>query len=305
MVRLATYNLLHGVPVLGGMSAPELDADGRPTGLTVADDGPLRAAVKALDADVIGLQEVDVDQPRSGSVHQVRAVAEALEAGHWRFAPSVSGTPGVPGWAEATDDHERASNPHLAPGTPQRRASDHAPGPRGELASIGPLYGVGLVSRLPVLEWRTTRFDPAPWSLPLMIPAEPRPQFIKVADEPRAAIAAVVEGAHGPFTVATAHLSFVPGYNVRQLRELRRWLAGLPRPLVLLGDFNLPGRVPARITGWTPLVRERTYPVMRPRAQLDHVLADGLTAAQTAGAVAVVHPLPVSDHAAVTVDLDV
>jgi endonuclease/exonuclease/phosphatase family metal-dependent hydrolase len=38
--------------------------------------------------------------------------------------------------------------------------------------------------------------------------------------------------------------------------------------------------------------------------QLDHVLADGLTADQVTGAVAEVHLLPVSDHAAVTVDLD-
>ena len=137
-----------------------------------------------------------------------------------------------------------------------------------------------------------------------MIPAEPRPRFIRVADEPRAAIAAIVEGDHGPFTVATAHLSFVPGYNVRQLRALRRWLAGVPRPLVVLGDFNLPGRMPARITGWEPLLRQPTYPSMRPRVQLDHVLVDGLTAAQRAGAKAEVRILPVSDHAAVTVDLD-
>jgi endonuclease/exonuclease/phosphatase family metal-dependent hydrolase len=58
------------------------------------------------------------------------------------------------------------------------------------------------------------------------------------------------------------------------------------------------------VTGWEPLLRERTYPVMRPRVQLDHVLADGLSPEQLAGAVAEVHLLPVSDHAAVTVDLD-
>lgn len=304
MIRLATYNLLHGVPVLGGMVTPERDDAGRATGLSVADDGPLRDAVRLLDADVIGLQEVDVDQPRSGGVHQVRSVAEALGAGWWHFAPSVSGTPGVQGWVEAGDDHERASNTYGSPSAPRRRAGDEEPGQHRGVTPIGPLYGVGLVSRLPVLEWRSTRFDPAPWSLPLLIPAEPRPQFIRVADEPRAAIAAVVEGANGPFTIATAHLSFVPGYNVRQLRALRRWLAGLPRPLVLMGDFNLPGRMPARITGWAPLVRERTYPVMKPRAQLDHVLADGLTPAQQASAAATVHQLPVSDHAAVTVDVD-
>lgn len=304
MVRLATYNLLHGVPVLGGTPAPDLDDAGRPTGLTVADDRPLRDAVRLLDADVIGLQEVDVDQPRSGGVHQVRSVAEAIGAEQWYFAPSVAGTPGLPGWVEADETHERASNAHLPDPDLRRRASDLDPGPHGTVISIGPLYGVGLVSRLPVLEWRSTRFDPAPWSLPLMIPAEPRPQFIRVADEPRAAVAAVVEGARGPFTVVTAHLSFVPGYNVRQLRALRRWLAGLPRPLVLLGDFNLPGRMPARITGWTPLARAKTYPVMKPRVQLDHILGDGLTSSQIGSATAQVHPLPVSDHAAVTIDLD-
>lgn len=284
MVRLATFNLLHGVPVSGGLGEPERDADGRPTGLpTVEDDVALRAAVAELDADVLGLQEVDVHQPRSGRVHQVRSAAEASGAEHWRFNPSVVGTPGIPGWVEADDDHQRASD-------------------AGE--DLGPLYGVGLVSRLPVLEWRTTRFDPAPLSMPLLIPAEPRPRFIRVHDEPRAAIAVVVEGERGTFTVATAHLSFVPGYNVRQLRALKRWVADLPRPLVVLGDFNLPGRLPARITGWTPLLRRPTYPSMRPRVQLDHVLVDGLTAAQLASARTDVRILPVSDHAAVTVDLD-
>ena len=307
-VRLATYNLLHGMTVLGGLPQPQRDEAGRVVGPPLAaDDRALRRAVAALDADVIGLQEVDVAQPRSGLVHQPRSVAEALGAPHWHFSASVVGTPGEHGWVVAEDRHDHASHPHLRRvlGTPE------APGERGDSdlgqsshRPSGPLYGVGLVSRLPVLEWRTTRFHAAPWSLPLLVPAEPRPRFVRVRDEPRAAIAAVVEGARGPFTVATAHLSFVPGYNVRQLRALRRWLAGLPRPLVLLGDLNLPGTIPSRVTGWTPLVRQKTYPVMGPRVQFDHVLADGLTAHQQVTAVAEVHLLQVSDHAAVTVDLD-
>jgi endonuclease/exonuclease/phosphatase family metal-dependent hydrolase len=297
-VRLATFNLLHGVPVSGGMGEPERDEKGRPIGLPpVADDTPLREAVAALDADVLGMQEVDVDQPRSGTVHQVRSAAEALGAAHWRFNPSVSGTPGFPGWVEATDEQMALVNPAPV-------AAGSASAPSSAISTAGPLYGVGLVSRLPVVEWRTTRFDPAPWSLPLLIPAEPRPQWVRVHDEPRAVVAAVVEGEHGPFTVATAHLSFVPGYNIRQLRALRKWLAGAPRPLVVLGDFNLPGRLPARITGWTPLLRQATYPSMKPRVQLDHVLVDGLSARQLGSARAEVRVLPVSDHAAVTVDLD-
>jgi len=307
-VRLATYNLLHGMTVLGGMAEPLRDASGKVVGPpVVADDVPLRAAVAQLEADVIGLQEVDVAQPRSGGAHQVRSVAEAMGAEHWHFAASVSGTPGDARWDPADVRHDDSSHPHLRWLPAHEKAEPLGPVVEsGDTSSgeDGRLYGVGLVSRLPVLEWRTTRFAPAPWSLPLMIPAEPRPQFIRVPDEPRAAIAAVVEGTHGPFTVATVHLSFVPGYNVRQLRQLTRWLVGLPRPLVLLGDFNLPGRLPARVTGWEPLLRERTYPVMRPRVQLDHVLADGLSPEQLAGAVAEVHLLPVSDHAAVTVDLD-
>jgi len=307
-VRLATYNLLHGTTVLGGMAEPARDASGKVVGPPlVADDLPLRAAVAQLDADVIGLQEVDVDQPRSGGAHQVRSVAEAIGAQHWHFAASVSGTPGDAHWDPADVRHDDSSHPHLRWLPAHEKVGPVGPPVESGDTSDedhGPLYGVGLVSRLPVLEWRSTRFAPAPWSLPLMIPAEPRPQFIRVPDEPRAAIAAVIEGTHGPFTVATVHLSFVPGYNIRQLRQLTRWLVGLPRPLVLLGDFNLPGRLPARVTGWERLLRERTYPVMRPRVQLDHVLADGLSPQQLATAVPEVHLLPVSDHAAVTVDLD-
>jgi endonuclease/exonuclease/phosphatase family metal-dependent hydrolase len=313
-IRLATFNLLHGMPVLGGVPEPPRDAAGRVLGPPVFDDdGPLRRAVAALDADVIGLQEVDVAQPRSGRVHQVRSVAEALHAPHWRFAPSVSGTPGEPGWQPADAHQDQTSHPLTrVPDGETRLGSSAYDIPHAEphaadehdLTLVGPLYGVGLVSRLPVLEWRTTRFDASPWSLPLMVPAEPRPRFARVADEPRAAIAAVVSGARGPFTVVNVHLSFVPGHNVRQLRALRAWLAGLPRPLVLLGDLNLPGSLPSRITGWAPLLRQATYPVMKPRAQLDHVLADGFTAHLQATAVAEVRPLPVSDHAAVTVDLD-
>ena len=331
-VRLATFNLLHGVTVLGGVGQPQRDASGKAIGPPrVESDEPLRLAVAALDADVIGLQEVDVAQPRSSLAHQVRAVAEALDAPHWRFAPSVSGTPGEPGWQPATASQDQTSHPltvhpHVAGpntvaddsdlsssgGSARGSARERHDAPDGlahasdhyDVTTLGPLYGVGLVSRLPVLEWRTTRFDAAPWSLPLLVPGDRRPQVIRVADEPRAAIAAVVQGGHGPFTVATVHLSFVPGYNVRQLRHLRTWLAGLPRPLVLLGDFNLPGRLPSRITGWQPLLRAATYPSMRPRVQLDHVLVDGFTPAQLTGAIATVHLLPVSDHAAVTVDLD-
>ena len=55
---------------------------------------------------------------------------------------------------------------------------------------------------------------------------------------------------------------------------LRRRLVGLRRPLVLLGDFNLRGSVPADRTGWRPLVTGDTFPRHDPRFQIDHVLLD-------------------------------
>ena len=187
-MRVATFNVLHGVAVRDGAAATAGD---RPPG---AGSGLFGAAVAVLAADVLGLQEVDVAQPRSGGRHQVRDAAEAMAAEHWRFAPAVRGTPG--------EHHGRWQAPSRY---------DAARAAAGEPTDA--LYGVGLVCRLPVLQWRTTVFAPAPASLPLLVPGAPRPRLMWVRDEPRAAIAAVVQGPAGPLTVATVHLSFVPGWT--------------------------------------------------------------------------------------------
>ena len=122
-VRVATFNLLHGRSVAHG-------------GVDVED---LRAAAAEIDADVVGLQEVDRHQERSGVVDQTAEVAAALGAEHWRFAPSLNGTPGADeAWTRSRDD-------------------DGA-------TTTGPTYGVGLVSRLPVRSWEVRRFGPAPVS---------------------------------------------------------------------------------------------------------------------------------------------
>jgi endonuclease/exonuclease/phosphatase family metal-dependent hydrolase len=70
---------------------------------------------------------------------------------------------------------------------------------------------------------------------------------------------------------------------------------------VLLGDLNLPGRLPARLTGWRPLVTGPTFPSPAPRLQIDHVLSGDLPEAAEGGARIV--ELPLSDHRAVTVEL--
>lgn len=254
-LRFATFNLLHGLSVTSG---------------TVREDD-LRTAAFDLDADVLALQEVDRGQPRSHKTDQAAVVAAALDAHWWRFAPAVTGTPGVR-WAAA----DPLSDP------------------------TDPAYGIALVSRLPVLNWHARSFPAAPLSLPLPVPGQRG--LVRVPDHPRVALAAVLIGPDGPFTVVCAHLSFVPGWNVRQLRAIVRWLAAMPGPRLVLGDLNLPGSLPAKISRWSQLARVSTYPAWRPRVQWDHVLSDGLGY----GAVrsVEVRRMPISDHAALTIDLE-
>lgn len=238
------------------------------------DPDNLRAGAACLDADIVALQEVDRYQARSGNSHQTTTVAQALGAVWSTFVPSVWGEPGAD-WHPVddadTDDGERAA------------------------------YGIGLVSRLPVLEWDVLRFAPAPFGMPLLVPGR---GMVKVDDEPRVAVAAVVSGPTGSFTVIATHLSFVPGFNVRQLRELVRWARQRPAPRLLLGDLNLPGALPRLISGWTPLAQVATYPSWKPRVQFDHALGDGIGAHQVSDVES--RRMPVSDHNAlrITVTLD-
>ena len=265
LLRVATFNLLHGMATSSGATDPR----------------QLTAAVREVDADLIGLQEVDRGAERTGRVDQTALVARALDAPWHRFVPTVHGTPSeLRTWTPATvlDGED----------------------------TVGPTYGIGLVSRLPVRSWWVKRFAPAPFRLPLVVPDDTgprRPRLLLIPDEPRLALAAVVDGPAGPFTVVTAHLSFVPGWNARQLRSTATWVARMPQPVLLVGDLNLPGRLPARLTRWQSLVSASTYPSHAPWAQLDHVLALGLGRDQVRSGRA--WALPVSDHCALSVDLDV
>lgn len=240
-------------------------------GLVAADR--LARACASLDADVVCLQEIDRGQPRSGGLDQTAAVAEALGAAAWRFEAALVGEPGAR-WRPATDDDERGGEP---------------------------AYGVGIVSRRPVVGWRVLRLAAARVRSPVAAPGG-RGGMILLADEPRVALAATLEGPSGPLEVATTHLSFVPGHNVRQLRRLGRELGTSPGA-VLAGDLNLPRAVvgPALAgLGWRSLVRAATFPAAEPRFQLDHVLARG-PVGRVVGSGTVV--LDLSDHRAVVVEL--
>ncbi|MEU2348152.1 endonuclease/exonuclease/phosphatase family protein [Modestobacter sp. NPDC049651] len=253
-MRLATFNILHG-------RSPADDQ---------VDVGRFAAAVKSLDADVLALQEVDRDQPRSHLADLTAVAGHAMGAVDSQFAAAIAGTPGAT-WTAATGKEH--------PGTAA--------------------YGIALLSRYPVRQWQVVRLPAIPFRFPMWLPG-PR-KVIVVDEEPRVALVAVLETPHGRLTVVTTHLSFVPGWNRLQLRRLRRDLAGYPGPLVLMGDLNMTPPTPAAVTGWRPIASGPTFPVEQPDRQLDHVLLRGELGTVTATSAP---DLGLSDHRALTVDLD-
>jgi endonuclease/exonuclease/phosphatase family metal-dependent hydrolase len=262
-VRLASFNVLHGRSLSDGQVSTERLAD----------------ACASLGADVLVLQEIDRNQARSGGVDQTAAVAEAMGTGHWRFEPALVGEPGAT-WraAEAGDDAASAGVADLA----------------GQQSG----YGVGLVTKLPVRAWHVVRLRAARVRAPVAVPGG-RGRFILLPDEPRVALAAEIEVPGGPLVVATTHLSFVPGWNQAQLRQVTRALAALGPAGVLLGDLNVPGSLPARVTGWRALARVKTFPAANPSMQIDHALGHGLLPVVSSVRA---QELPLSDHRALVVD---
>lgn len=254
-MRLATFNLLHGRSLSDG---------------TVHADR-VHAAIADLDADILGLQEVDRAQPRSGHLDLTAIAADALGARTHRFAAAVVGTPGETWQPWRSDDD-----------------------------NIHPLYGIALVSRYPVLRWQITTLPGAPVRSPVYT-GDDGLRLLK--DEPRVMLAAVLDTPIGALTVATTHLSFVPGWNLRQLRHAVRALRVLPGPRVLLGDLNMPTGPVRAVTRWRTLGRAPTFPSATPRAQLDHILADPGFDLGRVVQVATPHP-PVSDHRPLVVQLD-
>ena len=197
-MRMATFNILHGRSVHDG--SVELDR--------------LADSIKQLDADILALQEVDLDQPRSGKADLTAVAAEAMGAVSHRFVAAISGTPGAT-WMAATGREQ--------PGTAA--------------------YGIALLSRYLAESWQVVHLPRIPVRFPMYLPGPRRVQVVH--EEPRAAMVARIDTPLGPLTVANTHLSFVPGWNRMQLRRLIRDLRGFPGPRVLMGDLNMTPPTPA------------------------------------------------------------
>src|SRR5918995_1351752 len=120
-MRIATFNILSG----------RSPVDDR------VDEGRYVEAIKTLDADLLGLQEVDRNQPRSEHADLTAIAAEAMGAVEHRFVAALSGTPGAV-WSAAT----------------------------GEEQPDAAAYGVAFLSRFPVTGWQEVRLPAAPVPVP-------------------------------------------------------------------------------------------------------------------------------------------
>ena len=239
-----------------------------------------------LAPDLVGIQECDYLLERSGNADQIADIARKIGAPYFAFAPSIIGTPGEKWRKLQAHDQRIITN------------ADAATQYEGS-------YGIGIVSKVEVLQWHRLDLGNAPFGAPLLIPGDEsgpgkmRPIYIR--DEPRVALAATL--ANG-YTVINTHLSFVPGFNLRQLGKLKRWAAELEKSTgtvaIIMGDLNLPKNLPVVASQWKSLATQATYPSWGAKIQFDYILSKAAISSQHLPAVLT----GVSDHLPLSVEIN-
>ena len=240
--------------------------------------GNFADAIKGLGSDVAGFQEVDHHLARSGNEPQMHIAAQSLGAKYWAFAPSVIGTPGEVRRHLNGSDEKIISN--------------------GSMNNVGS-YGIGIVSRIPVIKWERLELGRSLVGLPLLIPAEKGVRAIYVNDEERVALAAHLDNG---WIVINTHLSFVPFVNLYQLGKVKQWAKKLSEGgkyrVLIIGDLNLP----KNLSGWNSLITQKSYPSWGAKVQFDYILSNTLDTHQ-------IEVLPtsvtgVSDHLPISIRIN-
>ena len=253
-MRMATFNILHGRSVHDG--AVELDR--------------LVESVRLLDADVLALQEVDLDQPRSSMADLTALAAQAMGAVTHRFVAAISGTPGAT-WMAATGREQ--------PGTAA--------------------YGIALLSRFPVLSWQVLRLPRIPVTFPMYLREPNKVLMVRRGtargDGRAAGHAAGPDDGRQHAPDVRARLESPPAAPPRpRSARIPRTAGADGRPQHDAADD--------RAVGGNALARRSRppSPVATRHRQLDHILTDDPTLrADDCQA----PELPISDHRALVVDV--
>lgn len=274
-MRITSWNFLHGQSLKPGATED---------GAQIVAAQIVGAQIVAdLGSDVVALQEVDYRLARSDGSRQIADVAQAMGTQWWGFAPAIKGTPGEK-WRALEAREQRVLT------------ADDSDNQNG-------YYGIAIASKIPVTKWHRLELGRAWIGMPLVVANEAgKPRFLYVKDEPRVAIAAVLENG---WTVINTHLSFVPFVNIYQLLKISRWAKKLEveysTKIILLGDFNLVWGIPSKLTKWKRATQRLSYPSWKPAISFDYILArkESLSAMHEI-------ELPdqiISDHRPITVEI--
>jgi endonuclease/exonuclease/phosphatase family metal-dependent hydrolase len=240
---------------------------------------------KDLAPELVAVQECDYRLARTVDANQISEIAQSIGAQYFAFAPCIIGTPGEK-WRKLNASDQGVIT-----------ESDNAGTHEGA-------YAIGIASKIEVIKWHRLDLGNAPIGMPLLVPGDEgnpgklRPIYIR--DEPRVALAATLVNG---ITVINTHLSFVPGYNVKQLRAIKRWARQLEKEMntaaIIVGDLNLPKNLPVVASKWRSLATQATYPSWGAKIQFDYILTRSAMESTQLPTVAT----GVSDHLPLSVEL--
>ena len=241
-MRVISWNLLHGQKI-PPTNSQDWQAEVVGAAKKVADE---------LQPNFIALQEVDYFQSRSNLTNQTKLVAQSMQLKYWAYLPTLTGTPGEK-WRSVKDLENSIITESSLDKNP--KAS----------------YGIALATNWPIKKLYVKKLGRSIIGMPLLIPKDNGKgvRFIYVKDEPRVALIAELENG---YTIATTHLSFVPGVNIFQLNKLTSYLKKLPGFALLTGDLNLPANLPSKFSGFKSLISQATYPSWKPKIQFDYIM---------------------------------
>ena len=241
-MRVISWNLLHGQKI-PPTNSQDWQAEVVSAAKKIADE---------LQPNFIALQEVDYFQSRSDLTNQTKLVAQSMQLKYWAYLPTLIGTPGEK-WRSVKD----LKNSIITESSIDKNSK----------AS----YGIALATNWPIKKLYVKKLGRSIIGMPLLIPKDDGKgvRFIYVKDEPRVALIAELENG---YTIATTHLSFVPGVNVFQLNKLSSYLKKLPGLALLTGDLNLPANLPSKFSGFKSLISQATYPSWKPKIQFDYIM---------------------------------